>query len=261
MTNKEYGEREGIRRSELAILLNHTPMHLRYALDHPQGDTPAYAFGRAAHKYILEEDDFFNEFAIAPDVDRRTNAGKEEYAAFIEKNADKEIITEQELEILQDMADAIDAYPLARQLLTGEVEQSYWWTDSETGEALKCRPDCLTEYEGKKYIVDYKTTDSCQDGHFERSVRKFGYKFQAGFYREGMFNTTFDEYGFAFVAQEKKPPYAVRVYFCTDEFINEGYEQFRKALATYHYCNETDNWFGYQGPENIPTTLYEEGEE
>lgn len=261
MTNQEYGSREGIRRSDLSILLTQTPMHLRYALDHPREDTPAYKFGRAAHKYILEESDFFNEFAVAPNVDRRTKAGKEAYEAFATDNVGKEVITEDDMAKIKDMAAVIDAYPLARQLLTGQVEQSFWWTDSETGEVLKCRPDCLTEYEGKKYIVDYKTTDSCQDGHFERSVRNFGYKFQAGFYREGMFNNTFEDYGFAFVAQEKSAPYAVRVYFCTDEFINEGFEQFRKALATYHFCKESGNWFGYEGADGIATTLYEEGEE
>ena len=32
----------------------------------------------------------------------------------------------------------------------------------------------LTE---RKFIVDYKTSDSCEDGHFERSCRQYGYKF------------------------------------------------------------------------------------
>lgn len=261
ISNKEYGEREGIRRSELSILLTHTPMHLKYALDHPHEDSPAFAFGRAAHKYILEKNEFFDEFAVAPQCDRRTKEGKQIYAEFVADAEGKEVITSDEYLQIQEMSEAIDNYPLARQLLTGEVEQSFWWNDTETGECLKCRPDCITEYEGKKYIVDYKTTDSCQDGHFERSVRRYGYKFQAGFYREGLFNSTFDEYGFVFVAQEKKAPYAVRVYFCTDEFINEGYEQFRNAVNVYHFCKENNNWFGYEGPENIASTLYEEGEE
>lgn len=261
MTNQEYGNSEGIRRSELSILLTQTPLHLKYTLEHPREDTAAFAFGRAAHKYILEKDDFFNEFAIVPQCDRRTKEGKELYNAFLVESQGKEVISADEYLQIQQMSEAIDNYPLARQLLTGEVEQSFWWTDSETGEVLKCRPDCLTEHEGKKYIVDYKTTDSCQDGHFERSARKYGYKFQAGFYREGMFNNTFDEYGFIFVAQEKKAPFAVRIYFCTDAFIDEGYEQFRKAVNIYHYCKENDNWFGWEGADGIATTLYEEGEE
>ena len=119
------------------------------------------------------------------------------------------------------------------------------WTDEQTGEAVKCRPDCLIEVNGRKYIVDYKTTDSCEDGHFERSCRKYGYKLQAGMYREGVFQNTLDDYGFVFVAQEKKAPYAVRVYVCSEEFICEGYDQYRELLGLYHHCKEHDNWYGY----------------
>lgn len=260
MTNAEYRAHEGISRSQLSILLNQTPLHFKYAEGHRE-DSTAFAFGRAAHKYILEKDDFFNEFAVAPQCDRRTREGKEIYNQFVIDSAGKEVITSDEYDQILSMSEAIDNNPLARQLLTGECEQSFFWIDTDTNEPCKVRPDCITEYQGKKYLVDYKTTDSCSDGHFERSARKYGYKFQSGMYREGVFQNTFEDYGFIFVAQEKKAPYAVRVYFCTDAFIDEGYEQFRKAISLYHYCKETDNWFGFEGAENIASTLFEEGEE
>ena len=153
------------------------------------------------------------------------------------------------------MADAVNMNEQARKFLDGLHEESFFWTDAETGEKCKVRPDCIAEVDGKKYIVDYKTTDSCMDGHFERSVRKFGYKFQAGMYREGVFQNTFEDYGFAFVAQEKKAPFAVRVYVCNEDFINEGFEQFRQTLNLYHWCKLNDKWYGYEGAENIITDL------
>lgn len=262
MTNEEYRKTEGISRSQLSVLLNQTPLHFHY-LETQGGkeDNASFAFGRASHKYILEKDDFFNEFAVAPNCDRRTKVGKQIYQDFVEKNSDKEIITQDDFETIQAMSEQIDQTPLARQLLTGQVEQSFWWTDEETGEKCKVRPDCITEYDGRKYLVDYKTTDSCQDGHFERSVRKYGYKFQSAMYREGYFNNTFEDVGFIFVAQEKKAPYAARVYFCTDGFIDEGYEQFRKALNLYHYCKSNNSWFGYEGANGTYTELVEEGDE
>lgn len=79
-------------------------------------------------------------------------------------------------------------------------------------------------------------------------------------YREGVFQNTFEEYGFAFVAQEKKAPYAVRVYICNEDFIQEGYEQFRKAISIYHYCKEHNNFYGYEGIENAANVLVGEGE-
>lgn len=261
MTNKEYRQTPAVSRSDLAILLKQTPLHFKYAIEHRgEEDSKALLFGRAAHKYILEKDSFYDEFVEMPKIDRRTNAGKEQYAKIMLECENKEPIDLVDLEQIREMSKAIDDYPLARQLLTGTVEKSFFWTDSETGEECKVRPDCITEYQGKKYIVDYKTTDSCADGAFEHSVRKYGYKFQSGMYREGVFQNTFDDYGFIFVAQEKKAPYAVRIYICSDEFINEGFEQFRKAIAIYHFCKTNNNWYGYEGADNMVSSLNEEGD-
>ena len=185
----------------------------------------ALAFGRAVHKAILEPCDFFSEFAIAPEVNRRTLAGRKEWDEFASCNSGKEIITMEDYGMVAEMVKAVQDHEVAAALLCGAVEQSFFWTDDQTGEACKCRTDCLSEWNGEKYIVDYKTTDSCEDGHFERSCRKYGYKFQAGMYTEGVFQNTFDQYRFAFVAQEKKPPYAVRVYICTPEFVQQGIRQ------------------------------------
>lgn len=245
MTNREYRDHEGVSRSELNILRSKTPFHYKYAQENPEEETTALLEGRAAHKMILEPESFFDEFAVCPKVDRRTAAGKEAYAAFIEEAAGKDVITEELLEKVRAMAEAIKLNERAVLFLTGEHEQSFFWTDAETDEVCKVRPDCLTEVDGKKYITDYKTTTSCADWEFERSVRKYGYKFQAGMYREGVFQNTFEDYGFAFVAQEKTAPYATRVYICSDEFIREGYEQFRETLNTYHFCKENDDWPGY----------------
>ena len=81
ISNKEYRAREGISSTELKKIMK-SPMHYRYWKDNPEEtDTPSLLFGRAAHKYILETYDFYTEFTVAPNVDRRTKEGKEiEYA-------------------------------------------------------------------------------------------------------------------------------------------------------------------------------------
>ena len=260
MTNKEYRDADAISRSDLFILFSKTPMHMRYEMENREVDSMALLEGRAAHKLILEPETFDKEFAVAPQCDKRTKEGKEIYAAFLAEHGHKEVITQDTYDKISAMAEVVHNDKFCREFIKGKHEQSFFWTDPDTGEKCKVRPDIITEVDGKKYIVDYKTTDSCADGHFERSVRLYGYKFQAGMYREGVFQNTFDEFGFAFVAQEKKPPYAVRVYVCNEDFIQEGYEQFRQALATFHWCKVNDNWYGYEGPEGVLSELYGEGE-
>ena len=246
-----YDQIPAVRRSEL-WLLRKSPAHYLYAVTHPNESTPAMEFGTAAHKFILEQESFFDDYVIAPEVDRRTKAGKAAWAEFMELLGDKEVIKPADLEVIRAMDEAVLANPTAAALLkTGRHEVPIEWTDPDTGEPCKCRPDCLTEYGGQKYIVDYKTTNSCEDGHFERACRTYGYKLQAAMYTEGVFAETLESYKFAFVAQEKNPPYAVRVYFCDQGFIDEGREQFRDLIELYHVCKKTNQWPGYENEELI----------
>ena len=253
MTANDYRKAEGLSRSELWVM-SKTPFHFHYAQTHSEEkETEALRFGTAAHKFILEEEDFFDEYAIAPKLDRRTKEGKETWKALEETG--KTVLTVDELEVLKEMKASIDAVPLARELLQGEHEQSFFWTDAETGIKCKIRPDCLTEKDGKFFCIDYKTTDSCADGHFERSVRKYGYKLQAGMYTEGLFQTTLEEWQFGFVVQEKAAPYAVRVYLCSPDFTAEGVDMFREYIGLVKQCESTGQWYGYEGPFGEPGEL------
>lgn len=257
MTNHEYHARPEVSRSDLWHL-SKTPLHYLYSYSrtNPTEETPAMFFGSAQHKAVLEPYEFDEEYVVMPSgIDRRTKEGKDKYAAFLDQAAGRKILTEEQMDTIIEMNKELQRNQLAVDLLNGSHEQSFFWTDPETGISCKIRPDCLTVYNGKPYIVDYKTTDSCADGHFEASCRKYGYKLQAGMYCEGMFQTTFDEYGFAFIAQEKTAPYAVRVYFCDEDFINEGFDLFRKYMGTLKYCRDTGDWYGYEGPDHEASTL------
>lgn len=257
MTNKEYRAYPAVSRSDL-WQMSRTPLHYMWAITHRDEDdeTPALLFGSAMHKLALEPEDFGKEYVVMTEaIDRRTKEGKQRYTEFLEEAGDRKILTSDQGEQLFEMIQALKQNEDAAALLTGDHEQSFFWTDPETGIECKIRPDCLTTYNGKPYIVDYKTTDSCADGHFEASCRKYGYKLQAGMYCEGMFQNTLQEYGFAFVAQEKTEPYAVRVYICDLDFINEGIDLFRTYIGTLKYCEDTGDWYGYEGPEKDVSTL------
>lgn len=243
-----YNEIPAVRRSDLWEIRK-SPAHYLYKVTHEEKETPALLFGTAAHKYILEEKAFWNNYVLAPEVDRRTKDGKATWAQFTKEleETGKKSISISDYATIQDMDAAILQNKTAAALLkTGVHEVPITWVDPATGETCKCRPDCLTEYGGKKYVVDYKTTTSCESGHFERSCRLYGYKLQAAMYLDGVFSQELENYRFAFVAQEKNPPYAVRVYFCDDGFIDEGRQIFRELIDIYHDCKEKNEWPGYE---------------
>ena len=244
MTEQRYNEIPAVRRSDLWELRK-SPAHYLYKVTHQEEPTAALLFGTAAHKYILEPESFWDEYIEVPKIDRRTKAGKEEYQRIVESG--KTPISSDDLAVIIDMDAQIKAHPLASLLLkTGDHEVPIEWTDENTGELCKCRPDVITEYDGENWIVDYKTTQSCMNGAFEKACRLYGYKLQAGMYSEGAFCTTFNDYRFAFVAQEKTPPYAVRVYLCDEGFRLEGQDMFHELIRIYHECKESGEWPGYE---------------
>lgn len=248
MSNADYRKHEGISKSDL-FKITKSPYHFKYWMDHKdeQEDTTALRFGRAVHKYILETDDFFNEFAIMPVFDRRTKDGKAQYEAWMNENASKDYVTEEEFETLKAMAEVVKNNKYASRLLKGEHEKSFFWVDEETGEACKCRPDCLTEVGEQHIIVDYKTTEDAELSAFMKSAIKYGYDLQAGMYCEGMKKNTGHDYIFVFVAQEKKPPFDINVLQVDEFFMKEGTELFHNLMNIYHECKTTGNWWGVMG--------------
>lgn len=246
MNDKEYNELEGIRRSDLWIM-NKTPAHFKYNLDHPQEKTEALIFGSAIHKYLLEPLDFENEYAVIPArIDRRTKLGKEAYQEFMEENAGKELISLDTFKVIAYMVNKLNNDQDVKKLLNNATkEQVFTWIDPATNEKCKVKADAITEIEGMPYIIDYKTTQSCEDGHFERTARKYGYDFQAGMYCEGIEANTLEKHGFIFIAQEKTPPYLHRIYICSQEFIDKGKDKYHELLGYYHNCKTKDTWPGY----------------
>ena len=251
MTQSEYRAYPAISRSDL-MKFKKSPLHYKYAVENPEEEqSPALIFGAACHKYVLEKDEFETEFAIAPNVDRRTKDGKATWQEFVDNAGDKTVISEEDFEKIREMAKAINEHKIASDLIKGKHEVSLFWKDEQTGEECKVRPDCIHEDGNGVVIVDYKTTTSCEDGAFEKSCKKYGYKLQAGMYREGYFQNTFEDAGFAFIAQEKEAPYAVRVYVCTDEYMNEGFDEYRALLGLYHECKQEDKYPGYEEIEYL----------
>ena len=259
MTEQEYNAAEGIRRSDL-WKMEDSAEKFRWFLDHPIEQTPAMAFGSACHKMILEPDTFGDEYAVAPNVDRRTKAGKAEWDAFIEANPGKTIITEDNRDVMAEMEAALDQNPLAYRIFRdkGQSEVPIFWIDPETEEKCKAKLDRLVlDDDGKYVIVDYKTAKSAETQRFNNEVFRLGYHFQAGFYTEGLMNALELDYRprFIFVAQEKDAPYAVNVIEVSEDVMKIGVAKFHELLEKYHECKAVDLWPGYVDDLPNETTL------
>ena len=74
MTEKEYREHPAINRSAL-FKITESPEKFKYYMDNPEEPTPALLFGQLFHTMALQPEKLFEDFAVAPLVDRRSKDG------------------------------------------------------------------------------------------------------------------------------------------------------------------------------------------
>lgn len=249
MTEKEYRSHPAISRSEL-FKISESPEKFKYYREHPEDPTPALLFGQLFHAMALQPETVWDQFAVSPNVDRRTKAGKEAFAEFETQSEGKTIVSVDMVEQATAMCEALNRNEFVKKLLKGEKEKPFFWVDEMTGEECKCRVDCLTEVGENLIIVDLKTADCAETETSMRSAIKYGYDLQSAMYSEGVKVNTGREPLFVFIAIEKKPPYAINVLQADKLLIRRGYDLFRELIGIYADCKKTDNWYGYLGKFN-----------
>ena len=254
MTNAEYRSNPAISRSEL-FKIGKSPLHFKYERENPPEPSAALIFGQAFHKFVLEPDGFDEEFAVAPNVDRRTRAGKEAWASFVDSTPPwVQQISQDDFVAIQGMRDALMENRHAKFLIkSSQHELPLFWKDELSGEECKCRLDMFLG-DGKQRIVsDLKSCTSAETEAFMRDVIKYGYDLQVFQYLDGVAHN----YGppkdpenpdtFIFIAVEKTPPYAVNVMQADKYILMRGEALFREYIGTYHDCKESGNWWSYNG--------------
>lgn len=244
LSNEAYHAQPGLNKSGL-VQLAKSPAHY-FEWYHALEEEPSKAMvlGTALHTAVLEPEKFKQSVMISPKIDKRTKAGKEEWAAFEKKAVGKIILTEDEADAIEGMKASVfnnmTAYDL---LLEGKSEQSIFFKDPDYDFLCKVRPDFYTP---DKEVVDIKTClDAGYDG-FSKAVANFKYHWQALFYLKGLTAVTEAEHNkFIFIAVEKTPPYAVAVYEATKDMLNSAEQQIAPVLAVYAECLTGNVWPGY----------------
>lgn len=248
VSNAEYRKMEGLSSSDIKTMMKSFATW-KYFKDHPEedNDTPSLRFGRACHKFMLEPYDFDNEYAVVPKVDGRTKEGKEAKKEFLKQAAGKELIDEETYDKLVDMRDMLYKTPYVKNLINGEHEKSFFWTDEATGIKCKCRPDSFGKFGKHNIIIDYKTAENAETSAFMRSALKYNYDVQAAHYTAGLEAIYGKDYLFIFIAQETKPPYLVNVLQADSYFMENGREIRGVMLETYKKCLELDEYPAFLG--------------
>lgn len=180
---------EYLSHSRIELYRKNPTMYKRQYIDKDvtRESTPAMALGSLVHAMVLEPDSVEKNFKLAPSVDKRTKAGKEEWEEFLRSIDDSvTVITRDDVSMAQRMINAIDensstAYYLANKnsIKEDEIEKPMMIDDQQVN--CKIIPDVYSKEDG--FLVDLKTVSSYDPLDWAKEAHFSGYLRQLAFYR------------------------------------------------------------------------------
>ena len=224
-TNSEYHANEAVGSTLLKAIVKKSVVH---ALTEKIEKSDSMLMGSALHTLILDPERFSQEFLVAPKVDKRTKAGKEEWAKFLEKAEGKEVINEEQLETVNGMSRSVLSHKESKKWLSGgEAEFSYYAQCPETGIQLKCKPDFVNQGS----LIDLKSTRDASIQGFSKACANLMYPVQAAFYFDVyQLATGIQPDDFRFIAVESAAPFGVATYVLDSRDLDFGRSLYKSAL-------------------------------
>ena len=159
------------------------------------------------------------------------------------------VVSPAEWRKLHLMRDSVMAHPTARKLFEadGEVERCHYWTDKETGELCRSRPDKTVP--SLRVIADVKTAADVSERGFNQSIHEYRYHVQDAFYTDGCTKTMWKPQKFLFVlvgTTRDRARYPVHVRELPPEHVQFGRDEYRMDLHTYAHAKKTGTWNGIE---------------
>lgn len=248
LPEEEYHSREELSSSGIADYIA-SPLLFWHRHKNPEGpvkeETAALSIGSAFHCLVLEPEKFSTYFHVAPEKmpDRRTKAGKEEYAELLEAAEGAQILDYPDYVMIMRMRDALMQHPAASSLIGSidSAEASIFY--EYLGVKMRSRIDGICK---GQFIVDLKTTLDASYSGFSRSIRKYNYYMQAFLYSKAYEIATGEPpKAFYFVCVQKNSPYNIGVYEADSVWMKYAEAQLQYYLPKIADSISRDYWPDY----------------
>ncbi|MDB6017716.1 MAG: putative bacteriophage protein [Pedosphaera sp.] len=239
-----------------------TPKHFKAAK--PRVATEDMEFGSISHTAILQPEFLATAYHIPPthypakgkkgepDIEKPWHGGADFCKQWVKEHSDRPIIDrEQESRLPKIVASVTKLEPFGSALKNGQREVSFFKRDELTGLLLKCRPDLIAHaQDGSTWLFDPKKVQpgEATEKAFQYAVLDYGYHIQAASYL-----SITGASGFVFVPFDDDEPFDSIQWPLSREFLELGMIEYRRILAAYARCVESNEWPGYRpGMAELP---------
>ena len=250
----DYVRLPGVRVSDLAGF-KRSPLHARYAMLHPSDDTPSTIIGTALHTCVLEPKKFLADYAVAPELDKRTKEGKAKWVEFQEAHPNAIVLRDDEYDLVRGMANAIFEHPFVQSLvaLPSLREIAVVWDEMLAGgltrQPCKARVDWVVSA-GQTFVIDIKTARDASPDAFAKAIHNLSYHVKAASYLRGLQAAAPvpNPRRFLWLVVENSAPYGVAIYEASEGLLAQGEQEYTQWLGRYSECSLRESWPGYPTP-------------
>jgi exodeoxyribonuclease VIII len=217
--SKSYFDIDAVSATLLKSVIKQSPVHAEERMK-SFVPTANMKLGTAFHAAILEGEEWDELIAVSPMVDRRTKAGKEAHAKFLETVADKTVITPDQCDLMEAMQTSCLAHPEV-QLLFEKCYATEMQIEFEF-DGIDCKA-MIDMVDDKGTIVDIKTTQDASPEAFMKQSANLHYHLQLAWYARAM-NLDLRDVNAYIIAVENTAPHGVAVYRFSQSALLNGWE-------------------------------------
>ena len=234
-----------------------SPAHYMQAKLNPQPPTLEMRIGTQIHRHVEGVGiDAVQKPEHHPDDASDLWDGRKKWCKEWMKTADEERTFDfEDFVRIHETAFAIDSSSLAQRLLKAAPERERAIVCEYRGASIKALLDMVgTDSDGRRFIVDLKTTTDASESAFVRLAKRFRYAMQAAWYTNALAIEEGLEYrpGFIWLAAETEAPHGIAAYVCPDAAMEEGQQQMDTAIDLWTECTEAGRWPSYSSEIIVP---------
>lgn len=211
-----------------------SPRHyLDYINRHKTSPTDAMKLGSLVHCLMLRPELFNEQFSVSPDINKRTNAGKEEWAEFCRLNEGKTVVEDSDYEHARRLVDTAmtndNIYNAVKSCYDFERE----WQMEIDGLPYRGFYDGIST----DYILEVKTINDASPKNVVSDFYKRKYHLQASLY-------SLSQFGFPilYVIIETSQPYLSYIAMADDDYIGQGSIDIGKLNEKFNYCMDNNDF-------------------
>lgn len=252
MSNADYHAHSAVSSSQLKTIISQSLAHFAFKKNNPTPQTEAMIFGSAYHSFVLEPNNFSDEYFVfndadkpVPDKDYRTKENQIWKAQIYADNAHKTVLSLTDLQKIQAMSEVIRSNPFCDKLLNDCPDREHSVFAHHEDMSVRIRPDAYSD----KLILDFKTCEDASPDGFERTLINYRYYLQAAFYVDVMKLVDGKVRDFILIAQEKSAPYIAQIYVVSDVALERGREEYKHALKLLKQAYRTREFPAYESAE------------